>query len=98
MGELLHMPLLTTFNYFMAENFPKALSIGVVHTLFKRGDDSEFDNYRGITVGLILAKLFVMILDERLSKRVEQQGLRAKIKLGFANITTLLTNSSYYGL
>jgi hypothetical protein len=25
-GELLHMPLLTTFNYFLAEGFPKALS------------------------------------------------------------------------
>ncbi len=24
-GELLHMPLLTAFNYFMAEGFPKAL-------------------------------------------------------------------------
>jgi hypothetical protein len=25
-GELLHMPLLTTFNCFLAEGFPKALS------------------------------------------------------------------------
>jgi len=77
-GELLHMPLLTMFKYFLAKRFPKALSIGVVHALFKGGDVSEFDNYRGITVGPILVKLFVIILDKRLSKWVEQHGLHAK--------------------
>jgi len=82
-GKLLHMPLLTTFNCFMAEGFPKALSIGVVHVLFEGGDASKFDNYRGITVGPILAKLFAMILDKRLSKWVEQHGLRAKGQTGF---------------
>jgi hypothetical protein len=64
--KLLHMPLLTTFNCFLVEGFLKALSTGVVHVLFKGGDASEFDNYRGIMVGPILAKLFIMILDKRL--------------------------------
>jgi hypothetical protein len=77
-GELLHMPLLTMFNYILEEGFLEALSIRVVHVLFKRGDASKFDNYRGITVGPILIKLFVMILDKRLSEWVEQHGLRAK--------------------
>jgi hypothetical protein len=65
----------------------------VVHLLFKGGDASKFDNYMGIMVGPILAKLFAMILDKRLNEWVEQHGLRAK--LGFAKITALLTNSSY---
>jgi len=77
-GELLHMPILIMFNCFLEEGFPKALSIGVVHVLFKRSDASEFDNYMGITIGPILAKLFAMILDKRLSEWVEQHGLRAK--------------------
>jgi len=77
-GKLLHMPLLTTFNCFLAEGFPETLSTGVVHTLFKGGDASKFDNYRGITVGPILAKLFIMILDKRLSEWAKQHGLRAK--------------------
>jgi hypothetical protein len=38
--ELLHMPLLTMFNYFIAKGFPEALSTKVVHTLFKGGDDA----------------------------------------------------------
>jgi hypothetical protein len=77
-GELLHIPLLTTFNCFLEEGFPEALSIGVVHTFFEGGDASKFDNYKGITIGPILAKLFTMILEKRLSDWVEQHGLRAK--------------------
>ncbi len=46
-GEGLHMPLLTTFNYFLTKGFLKALSIGMVHALFKGGDASKFDNYKG---------------------------------------------------
>jgi hypothetical protein len=82
-GELLHMPLLTTFNCFLVKGFLEALSIGVVHMLFKGGDASEFDNYRGIMVGPILAKLFVMIIDKRLNEWVEQHGLRVKGQAGF---------------
>ncbi len=94
-GELLHMPLLTTFNYFLAEGFPEALSIGVVHAFFKGGDASKFDNYRGIMVGPIIAKLFAMILDKRLNGWLNNMGCVPRVKLGFAKITALLTNFSY---
>ncbi len=82
-GELLHMPLLTTFNCFLTKCFLEALSIGVVHVLFKGGDASKFDNYRGIMVGPIIAKLFAMILDKRLNEWAEQHGLHAKGQAGF---------------
>jgi len=51
--------------------------------IFKGGDASKFDNYMGITIRLILAKLFVMILDKRLNEWVQQHGLRAKGQAGF---------------
>jgi hypothetical protein len=70
-GELLHMSLLIMFNYFMAEGFLESLSTRVVHALFKGGNASKFDNYRGIMVGPILAKLFAMILDKKLSEWAE---------------------------
>ncbi len=82
-GELLHMPLLTVFNCFLAEGFLEALSTQVVHAIFKGGDASKFNNYRGITIGPILAKLFAMILDKRLSEWAEQHGLHAKSQAGF---------------
>jgi hypothetical protein len=34
------------------EGFLKALSIRMVHAVFKGGNASEFNNYRGIIVGL----------------------------------------------
>ncbi len=76
--ELLHMPLLTTFNCFLAKGFPEALCTRVVHALFKGGDASKFDNNMGIMVGPILAKLFAMILDKRLNEWAERHGLCAK--------------------
>jgi hypothetical protein len=76
------------------EGFLKAFSTRVVHTFFKRGDASEFDNYKGIMVGPIVAKLFAMILDKRLNK----MGYIPSVKLGFAKIIALLTKSSYCGL
>jgi hypothetical protein len=82
-GKLLDMSVLTTFNCFLEEGFPEALSTRVVHALFKGGNASKFDNYKGITVGLVLAKLFAMILDKRLSEWVEQHGLRAKGQIEF---------------
>jgi hypothetical protein len=76
-GKLLHMPLLTTFNYCLTKGFPKALSTGVVHALFEGDDASKFNNYKGITIGPILSKLFAMILDKRLNEWAKQHGLRA---------------------
>jgi hypothetical protein len=82
-GELLHMPLLTTFNCFLAKGFPEAFSTGLVHVFFKGGDASQFNNYRGIMVGPILAKLFAMIFDKRLREWPKQHGLHAKGQAGF---------------
>ncbi len=81
-GELLHMPLLTVFNCFLAKGFPKALSTKVVHAFFKGGNASKF-YYKGIMIGPILAKLFVMILNKRLSESAKQHGLCAKGQVGF---------------
>jgi hypothetical protein len=82
-GELLHMRLLTMFNCFLAEGFPNALSTELVHAFSKGGDAPEFNNYSGIMVGPILAKLFTMILDKRLNEWAEQHGLHVKGQAGF---------------
>ncbi len=55
----------------------------MVHALFKRGDASEFDNYMGIIIRPILAKLFVMIFNKRLSEWAEQHGMHAKGQVVF---------------
>jgi hypothetical protein len=56
-GELLHMPLLTAFNCFLAKGSPTSLSTKAIHALFKGGDACKCG---GIIVGPILTKLFAM--------------------------------------
>ncbi len=40
-------------------------------------------NYRGITVGSVIAKLFAMILDHRIAVWAEDEGIKAKGQAGF---------------
>ena len=40
-------------------------------------------NYRGITVGSVIAKLFAMILEQRIASWAEKQGVKAKGQAGF---------------
>jgi hypothetical protein len=51
--------------------------------LHKGGDALQFKNYRGITVGPILAKVFAMILEARLSSWAQERGLQARGQAGF---------------
>ncbi len=55
------------FNKLLQQGYSASLSTGVIHALHKGGDALQFENYRGITVGPVLAKVFAMILEARLS-------------------------------
>jgi len=79
----LQQPLLIAFNKILCEGYCESLSVGIIHALYKGGDYSQFDNYRGITVGPVLAKVFAMILESRMSQWVETNDLRAKGQAGF---------------
>ncbi len=51
--------------------------------MYKGGDCSQFDNYRGITVGPVLTKVFAMILESRMSQWAETNDLCVKGQAGF---------------
>ncbi len=74
----LQQPLLITFNKILREGYYESLSVGIIHALYKGGDYSQFDIYRGIIVGPVLAKVFVMILESRISQWADTNDLRAK--------------------
>jgi hypothetical protein len=74
----LQQPLLIAFNKILREGYCESVSVGIIHALYKGGDCSQFDNYKGITVGPILAKVFAMILESRISHWAETNDLRAK--------------------
>ncbi len=75
--------LQTLFNKLLSEGFCSSLAVGVIHALFKSGDASSVDNYKGITVGPVIAKLFAMVLESRLSSWAERKGIRARGQAGF---------------
>jgi hypothetical protein len=74
----LQQPLLIAFNKILCEGYCESLSVGIIHALYKGGDYSQFNNYRGITVGPVLAKVFAIILESRISQWVETNDLHAK--------------------
>ncbi len=71
------------FNAMLHNHFPPELAVGVIHPIYKNGDPKDPGNYRGITVGPVLAKMFAMILDQRLAVWTEKNKLRAKGQAGF---------------
>ncbi len=70
-GDMLHVPLQIVFNKLLQQGCSASLSTGVIHALHKGGDALQFENYMGITVGPVLAKVFAMILEARLSNWAE---------------------------
>ena len=59
------------------------------------GDKSDMSNYRGITVGPVIAKLFAMILEQRIASWAEDHAVKAKGQAGFRKNSARLTISSY---
>lgn len=47
------------------------------------GDKGDVSSCWGITVGLVIAKLFALILDHRIAVWAEGEGIQAKGQAGF---------------
>ena len=68
---------------FESGKFPKEWAAGIIVVLFKGGDKKELNNYRGITLLSILGKLFVGILNNRLTKFSEGYEVINENQSGF---------------
>ena len=69
-------------NKVFRQGFPDHCSIGVIHPIFKAGDPTDPMNYRGITVGDVIGKLYATILDQRLSMWARTSVLELKANRG----------------
>jgi hypothetical protein len=70
-------------NRVFREGYPKEWHMGAVTPVPKKGNLDERDNYRGITVGGALAKLYSLVLLHRLDDLAERGGHRAAGQAGF---------------
>lgn len=68
---------------FRTGSFPAHWADAGITAVYKKGDPSLLDNYRGIAVGNALGKLYSTLLDARLSTFAEATGLRAQGQSGF---------------
>lgn len=64
-------------------NFPKIWAKGYIVPLFKSGSKDDPSNYRGITIGSCLGKLFVKILNIRLEKFLASRNIVKPEQIGF---------------
>ena len=82
-ASILLTPLVLTFNQILDKGVPPSWCIGLIHPIFKAGDKNDPGNYRGITVVVILSKLYAMVLEARATAWAEQSRSRAKGQAGF---------------
>lgn len=68
---------------FSLGHFPVPYRMNRLTPLHKSGPRLTPTNYRGISVGKVVGKLFSSVLDARLSSFAERQGLRAPTQSGF---------------
>ena len=55
-ASVLLTPLVMTFNQILEKGVPPSWCIGLIHPIFKAGDNKDPGNQRGITVIVILSK------------------------------------------
>ncbi len=72
------------FNMVLRQGYPASWSTGAVVPVPKpKGSLDNRDDYRGITVGNALSKLYSMVMLQRMDKWAENNDMRAKGQAGF---------------
>ena len=77
-----HLTLL--FNKVLSTGiYPKTWSVGNIKPIHKKGDKTNPNNYRGITLLDVMGALFTSVLCERISTWAEEEGRVSEAQFGF---------------
>ena len=89
--DILEKPLEMLFNYILNKQiFPRSWSRGAIIPVFKKGDNTDPNNYRGITLISCFAKLFMSIINDRLKCWSVQNSILSDAQFGFkSNYSTV---------
>ena len=68
---------------FSSGYYSSSLAKGYITPIFKTGDNSDPDNYRGIIITSNIGKLFNMIFNSRLDKFLEDNQIINNVQIGF---------------
>eukprot|EP00245_Coleochaete_scutata_P003922 TRINITY_DN159_c0_g2_i4.p1 TRINITY_DN159_c0_g2~~TRINITY_DN159_c0_g2_i4.p1 ORF type:complete len:1129 (+),score=206.75 TRINITY_DN159_c0_g2_i4:285-3671(+) len=82
--DMLLPPMTVIFNkLFKGGAFPSLWNVGLLHPIFKKGDQEECSNYRTVTVISLFAKIYSTLLEKRIATWAEREGIRARGQAGF---------------
>jgi hypothetical protein len=83
------VPLYTKlFNSIYSQGkYPHSWNSGYIVNIHKGGPISDPNNYRGITISNALAKVFSMILNDRLDKYLSENNILCPNQIGFKKLT-----------
>jgi Reverse transcriptase (RNA-dependent DNA polymerase) len=77
-------PLATFFTHLLSSGTaPESWAATLVTTIFKKGDPSQWSNYRPVAMVPLMAKLYTIILNKRLVTWAEAAGVRVPAQTGF---------------
>ena len=77
-----HLTLL--FNKVLSTGiYPKTWSVGNIKPIHKKGDKTNPNNYRGITLLDVMGALFTSVLCDRISTWAEEEGRVSEAQFGF---------------
>lgn len=84
-GAVLSTLLAKIFNriFVNREKIPQSWSSSVLFPLHKKGDSSDPANYRAISIGSNLSKLYALVLQRRLAKFAENNNLVPECQIGY---------------
>ena len=76
--------LLCLFNNILSSEYvPSQWGIGIIIPLFKSGEHSDPNNYRGISINSCISKLFTLLLNDRLAECVDTNNSLHFNQIGF---------------
>ncbi len=77
-------PLLRLVNYVFSTGIaPDVWNESLLTPIYKKGDRLDPGNYRGISIGSTVAKLFGKVLNNRLNRFIQDNRLENKFQIGF---------------
>ena len=83
-GICKYTPLTYIFNKILSTGiFPDRLKFSEIKPLFKKGDKTEFANYRPISLLTSFLKIIEKIIYKRLSRHLRENNILVKEKFGF---------------
>ena len=63
--------------------YPEIWNTSIITPIHKKGSQRDTNNYRGISVGNVIAKVFSMIINKRISKYLESNSIILPNQAGF---------------